>query len=167
MAHIDLETPKATDAAALKALIDQCPPLESNTTYAYLLFCTHFAEESLVARDKDGLVGAIVSYRPPTHPETVFVWQIGVHERARGTGLGLKMLNALADRLAPQGVTFLEATVTPSNSASDRLFHRFAENRGAAVLNTPHFEEHMFGDGDHEAENLYRIGPFTASKGEK
>lgn len=167
MTHIDLEAPTVADGAPLKALIDQCPPLEPLTTYAYLLVCTHFSGESLVARDQDGLVGAIVSYRPPTHPEAVFVWQIGVHERARGTGLGLKMLDALADRLAPQGVTFLEATVAPSNTASDRLFRRFAENRGAAVLNTPHFEEHLFGDGDHEAENLYRIGPFTASKGEK
>jgi len=127
MSNIDLDVPEASDGAAFHDLIEQCPPLEPNTTYAYLLFCTHFAQTSLVARDGDGLVGCIAGYRPPTHPDTVFVWQIGVHERGRGHGLGPKMLHALTDRLLSDGVRFVEATVAPSNKASDRLFRRFAD----------------------------------------
>ena len=94
----------------------------------------------------------------------VFVWQIGVDERARGTGLGLRMLHALADQLHPEGVRHVEATVAPSNTASDRLFRRFAEDRKVPCEVMAHFAADLFGNEAHEPEHLYRIGPFRAPK---
>ena len=156
-----LSKPTKLDGAALAALINQCPPLEPNTTYAYLLFCTHFADTCILARDAAGVVGAIVAYRPPSHPEALFVWQIAVHERARGMGLGRRMLDSLMERVTADGVTHLEATVSSDNRASNRLFTRFSESNLLPCTLSPYFEATLFGSGDHEPEHLYRIGPIT------
>ncbi len=158
-----LRNPLPVEAAALKQLIERCAPLEPNTTYAYLLFCTHFAETCLVAADAQGLLGCIIGYRPPTKPDALFVWQIGVDQRGRGLGLGSRMLETLVDQLVPEGVRHLEATVAPSNRASDALFRRFAAKRDLLLERTAYFEEQHFGGDDHEAEYLYRIGLTTAT----
>lgn len=151
--------PTPQDAVELTRLIHRCAPLEPNTTYAYLLFCTHFADTCVLARDAEGVLGAIVGYCPPTKPDAVFVWQIAVDARGRGKGLGGRMLNALVERLTPRGVNYLEATVAPSNTASDRLFRGFAEKGGFPLEHTPYFTEDLFGEaGEHEPEFLYRIG---------
>lgn len=160
---LTLRNPLPVEAAAFKQLIERCVPLEPNTTYAYLLFCTHFAETCLVAEDQQGLLGCIVGYRPPTKPDTLFVWQIGVDQRGRGIGLGSRMLETLVDQCVPHGVRHLEATVAPSNTASDALFRRFAAKRGLLLERTAYFEEQHFGGDDHEAEYLYRIGLTTAT----
>src|SRR5690606_41582845 len=65
-------------------------------------------------------------YRPPARPEAVFVWQIGVHPRAQGQGLGRRLLLELLRRPAAADATHLEATVGVSNTASARLFQSVA-----------------------------------------
>jgi L-2,4-diaminobutyric acid acetyltransferase len=64
------------------------------------------------------------------------------------------MLAALAGR----GCRFVEATVTPDNTASDRLFAAFARDRDAELRRTPLLPGELF-PGDHQPEELYRIGP--------
>ena len=51
----------------------------------------------------------------------------------------------------------MEATVTPSNSASETLFRRFGERHGLPVSVEPLFGEELFPAG-HEAERRFRIG---------
>jgi L-2,4-diaminobutyric acid acetyltransferase len=134
--------------------------LEANSCYAYLLVCTHFSETSVVAEGRDGkLLGFVAGYRPPTHPEAVFVWQIGVRSDARGQGLGGRLLNSLVDLPACREVDFLEATVAASNVTSDRLFRGFARARGVACEVSRGFDARDFGPSGHESEPLLRIGP--------
>lgn len=154
-----ITVPSAEDAAAVYQLVRSCPPLEPNTCYAYLLLCSHFADTGVVAKDEQGVAGFIAAYRPPTHPDAVFVWQIGVSDRARGQGLGLRMLNHLFARLQTAGVRYLESTVTPSNTASRKLFGAFARTHNVSCDVTEGYPATLFGAGEHEAEELFRIGP--------
>jgi len=156
---IKLKTPDAGAGAAMHALASACPPLEPNTCYAYLLLCTHFAESCLIAEDAEGPVGYIAGYRIPDRPNTLFVWQIGAHERGRGQGLGKRMLEALLAVPANRDVQYLETTVAQDNAPSQRLFHSFAEALGASCGEEEFFEPSHFGDAHHEAERLFRIGP--------
>jgi len=151
------------DGARIHEFAAACPPLELNTTYAYVLMATHFAASSAIAEDSDGLAGYVVGYRLPEDPETLFVWQIGVHPRARGTGLARKLLNFLIHRPGKHPVRYLEATVAPSNEASQRLFRGFAKSMDVPCEVRPCFTAEHFGGNQHEPEALFRVGPFSAA----
>ena len=135
--------------------------LDNNSAYSYMLFATDFASTSVVARDEDTneVVGFIKGFRPPQRPHVAFVWQIGVAEAARGTGLSSKMLDHLADRLAPEGVTHIGATVTPSNAASVATFTALARRNGTEPDVTPnYFAESDFPPSlSHESEDYFLI----------
>lgn len=152
--------PEVADAVPMLDLVRRCPPLEVNSGYAYLLLATHFAQSSAVAVDEEGLVGFVAGYRLPSDPSVWFVWQVGVNGRARGAGLGRALLRHVIARPDFTPIRYLEATIAPSNLASRRLFQGFAREQVVPCEERPCFEAAHFGGGDHEAESLFRIGPF-------
>lgn len=83
------------------------------------------------------------------------IWQVAVSADFRGRGLASTMLHALADRT---GALRLETTITDDNAASNRLFHAFAEQRGAGLDRRPLFTPDLYPDG-HDTEYLYEIAP--------
>jgi L-2,4-diaminobutyric acid acetyltransferase len=92
----------------------------------------------------------------------VFVWQIGVDESARGRGVGSGLLSRLVEQPACTDVAYLEATVTPSNEPSRRLFLGFARKRGATPHISDGYPSALFPDDAHEPEQLFRIGPLRS-----
>ncbi|GAA2443276.1 diaminobutyrate acetyltransferase [Streptomyces macrosporus] len=154
-----LEPPGVEDGAAVWRIARDSRTLDLNSSYSYLLWFRDFAATSVVARGDDGEpVGFVTGYVRPERPGTLVVWQIAVEERQRGRGLAGAMLDHLAARLRPRGVRHLETTVTPANTASDRLFTVFARRHGAALRREVLFDGGLFPDA-HEPEVLYRIGP--------
>jgi L-2,4-diaminobutyric acid acetyltransferase len=113
----------------------------------------------VVASANGQICGFVVAYRPPNQPVVIFVWQIGVAASGRGHGLGRRMLHHLVGSPACEGVRFMEATVTPSNVASQRLFKGFADALSVPLHVEPGFAPTDFGAQVHEDEMLYRIGP--------
>lgn len=159
MSEITIRRPVAADGAAVWRLARDLDSLETNSAYAYLLLCRDFGDSSRVALEGDRLLGFVVGYRPPRRPETVFVWQVGVHPEARGRGLAGRLLRELVRGPGSAGVTCLEATVTPDNEASRALFRSFARAVDAPCEIDPCFQPGDFPE-PHEAEELFRIGPF-------
>jgi L-2,4-diaminobutyric acid acetyltransferase len=159
-----MRTPTVSDGAPMWALLSEAG-LDRNSPYAYLLVCTDFAETSVVAEDDEGLVGAVAAYRPPVRPEAVFVWQVGVADRARGRGLARRMLHEILALPANKDVEALTATVTPDNEPSLRLFRGLARELGVDCTEHPRFTvEHFPADaGAHEPENELVIGPLPGS----
>lgn len=153
-----MRAPRTRDGRRIWGLVRDSGVLDLNSPYAYLLVCRHFAETCIVADDGEALAGFVVGYRPPDAPQTMFVWQVGVSHDHRGRGLGRTLIVELLQRL--DGVRFLEATVTPSNEASWRLFRSVAHHLGAAFESRPYFAEQDFPPGGHEREELVHIGPF-------
>jgi len=158
---ITLRNPEIRDGAALHALVAACPPLDLNSCYAYLLIAHHHAATSVVADSGDPcepLAGAITAYVPPAQADTLFVWQVAVAAQSRGQGLAQRMLQFCFDQ---SDATWLETTISPDNQASQQLFTRWAERNGAGVTRMPLFSASHFGEGMHEDEHLYRIGPLA------
>ncbi len=156
-----IRKPRREDGAAVWSLVKQCPPLDLNSPYAYVLICDHFRETSRVAEADGVLLGVVAAYRPPEQPDTLFVWQIATHPSARGTGLGSRLLEAAVTSCTD--ITHLEATVGPSNAASRRLFTRWAEAQGVPVRESTYLEASDFPSAlstAHEPEVLLSIGPF-------
>lgn len=159
MNNFEFSGPSADDAGPIADLIASCPPLDPNSLYCNLLQCTHFAGTCIKAERAGILEGWISGYRPPEDPEAMFVWQVAVHERARGLGLGVAMLDALLRRPSAAGARRLITTVTPSNQPSRRMFAAFARSREACVDVLPFFDRERHFAGRHESEELISIGP--------
>ncbi|MBL8436600.1 MAG: diaminobutyrate acetyltransferase [Zoogloeaceae bacterium] len=155
--------PRLADAPRIHALVSQCPPLDLNSTYAYLLLCHHFTDTCVVARHGQELLGFISAYQPPHRPGVLFVWQVAVAKAARGEGLGQQMLIHLVSRPGIAGIDLLETTVSPSNIPSRRMFEAFAAARDAQVSEAPLFAARDFGGEDHEDEVLFRIHGLRAA----
>lgn len=155
-----LRVPGADDGPALHDLIAACPPLDQNSRYCNLLQVSHFAETAVVAELDGDVVGAITGYLKPQDPTTLFIWQVAVHERARGRRLATRMMEEIADREVCRQVRFLETTIEPDNAASWKAFEKFAEARNAPSDQSLLFSRERHFAGTHGDEVLLRIGPF-------
>jgi L-2,4-diaminobutyric acid acetyltransferase len=163
-----LRTPGLADAAGIRRIVRDSGVLDPNSAYCYLLLCRDFRDTCLVAVHDNEVVGFVTAYQPPQRPNVLFVWQIGVHPSQRQSGLARAMLRSLLSLPACRQISTLEATVTPSNHASRRLFQSLA-----SALNVPFREENgfpatLFDAADHEAEsheaeNLVRVGPWSSA----
>lgn len=162
-AELQIDRPSLADGAALWRIARDSKALDLNSSYSYLLWCRDFAATSVVARAEDGRpVGFVTGYVRPDRPDTLLVWQVAVDETHRGRGLAGTMLDGLAARtVAELGITGVETTITPGNTASERLFASFAERHGARHEREVLFATGLFPDGPHEPEVLHRIGPLT------
>lgn len=159
-----LRKPQATDGYALNQLVKRCPPLDTNSVYCNLLQCTDFSDTSIAAENTEGeLVGFISGYRPPSRPDTLFIWQVAVDSSMRGQGLAISMLMGLIQRTAKEGVCWLETTISPGNGASEALFAKAFRTLGVEAQTSVLFDSATHFDGQHDDEVLYRAGPFTLS----
>lgn len=147
------------DGASIWRLVSECKVLDTNSCYAYLLIGRDFGETTLVAHIGDELVGFVSAYIPPTRQDVIFVWQIGVASAGRGRGIAKRLLVELVSLPSCRNVRHLEATITPSNTASMKLFRSLAQHLQAEVAVLPGFCSEDFGSAGHESEDLIRIGP--------
>jgi L-2,4-diaminobutyric acid acetyltransferase len=149
--------PGRSDGGSLHTLARLAGGLDVNSPYSYHLWCRDFARTSTVAWAGAEPVGFVTGFRRPEAPDRLFVWQVAVHPDWRGHHIGTAMLHDLVDREEPP--RFVEATVTPSNTASRRMFEGFAAQHGAPVVDRPFLAADQFPDA-HESEILLEIGPF-------
>ncbi|MER6122640.1 diaminobutyrate acetyltransferase [Streptomyces sp. NPDC001795] len=159
-----IDRPEVADGATLWRIARDSETLDLNSSYSYLLWCRDFAGTSAVARaEPDGRpVGFVTAYLRPDRPRTLLVWQVAVDAAHRGHGLAARLLDGLTARVAHEhGVTGIETTITPGNTASERLFTSYARRHGAALEREVLFEARQFPDGSHDPEVLYRIGPLS------
>lgn len=157
---VKLRSPRPEDAKAVWDLIQRCEPLDPNSSYAYLLLCTHFADTCVVAELDGDVVGFVSGYIEPNSPDKLFIWQVAVDEKARGMGLGRGMLLDILLRDHCKKVTHLETTVSPSNDASRRMFQGVADRMRTELNEEPYFNAELMAEDGHEDENLVTIGPF-------
>lgn len=159
-----IDRPDVADGAALWRLARDSRTLDLNSSYSYLLWCRDFAGTSAVARDaSDGRpVGFVTGYVRPERPDTLLVWQVAVDASQRGRGVAAALLDGLTLQVARQHrLTTVETTITPGNTASERLFASYAARHGATVERDVLFEAGQFPEGGHEPEVLHRIGPLS------
>ena len=158
---IDFVYPKSTDGFSVNQLVSASPPLDKNSVYCNLLQCSHFSETSICAKVEDQLVGFVSAYIIPERLNTLFVWQLVVSEAIRGRGVGLNMIKEILKRPALKGIEFIETTITESNHASLGLFNKLSDHLSANMLATDFFDKDRHFLGEHETEELLRIGRIT------
>jgi L-2,4-diaminobutyric acid acetyltransferase len=159
-----IDTPRVEDGAAIWRIARDSQVLDLNSSYSYLLWCRDFAATSVVARDADGApIAFVTGYVRPERPQALVVWQVAVDHAHRGRGLAGVLLDALTAKVTGKGgVREVETTITPDNTASDRLFTSYAKRHDAPLAREVLFDGGLFPEGTHQPEVLYRIGPFSA-----
>ena len=163
-APLFIRKPNPDDGWGIYELIKSCPPLDVNSAYAYLLLATQFRNTCAVATNEEGeIVGFVSGYVKSNAPDTYFLWQVAVGEKARGTGLARRLVEAVMTRDELDDVHHLETTITPDNQASWGLFRRLADRWQAPLNSREYFSTDQLG-GEHDPENLVRIGPFDTGR---
>lgn len=161
---IKFRTPEPEDGSLIWQLIRECEPLDRNSMYCNLLQCDHFADTCVVAEKDGDIVGWVSGYIVPSDPDTLFVWQVAVSDRARGTGVAKRMLNELVSRKCCAGVSTLKTTITRDNDASWALFNAFADQNNAPLAHDAHYVRDDHFDGRHATEHMVTIAPFGERK---
>ena len=164
---IYLREPTLEDGMAVYRLIENCPPLDTNSSYCNLLQCEHFASTSVAAEMNDEIVGFISGYLLPKHPNTLFIWQVAVNEQARGRGLASQMLLHILNRPFCQDVHYIETTITEDNKPSWHLFKALSKSLETQLQHAPWMDKQTHFDSQHDSENLVRIGPFNLNQTNK
>ncbi len=151
-----LRKPDATDGAAIWELVKDCKPLDENSMYCNLVQAEHFRDTCIVAELDGDIVGWISGHMIPDQ-DALFVWQVAVSSKARGLGLGKKMLLDLIERDACDGAAHLRTTITRDNDASWGLFRGFARSIGGTLTDTPHYTRDTHFEGRHDTEHMVSI----------
>ena len=161
---LKLRPPLPEDGPRVHQLIEQCPPLNTNSMHCNLLQCTHFARTSVAALQENeannNLLGFISAYLIPERNDTLFIWQVAVCEEARGLGLAINMMKQILDRPQCAQVRYLETTITESNKASWGLFKSLAKKLETRLEKPAMFHCDKHFTGKHKSELLVRLGPF-------
>ncbi len=161
---VQFRKPEPEDGAAIWELIGSCKPLDENSMYCNLIQCDHFRDTCILAERAGVPVGWISGYVLPAEPDSFFVWQVAVSEKARGLGLAKRMLAKLLAREECSGVSRLQTTITKDNDASWALFRSFADAQDADLEHEAHFESETHFQGAHDTEHMVTISlPDSAS----
>ncbi len=157
---LSIAAPQSEDGSDVHDLIAECPPLDTNSLYANLIQCSHFARTCALARAGEQAVGWVSGHILPAEPETFFLWQVAVHEQGRGQRLAHRMVADIFARPECAGVRQMKTTITRDNDASWGLFRSIARTLEADLLESEGFDEQRHFKGRHASEILVTIGPF-------
>lgn len=161
--RIQIRAPLAEDGSLIWKLVADSGNLDVNSAYCYMLLCEYFRDTCLVAEEDGTIVGFVSAFLRPDRRDTLFVWQIAVAGAHRGRGIARTLLHKLVNGKACRSVRTVEATVSPSNTASRRLFASLAETLACAHTVTKGFPSSFFPqEHSHEEEPLIRVGPIPA-----
>ncbi|MFA9560097.1 diaminobutyrate acetyltransferase [Evansella sp. AB-rgal1] len=157
---VSFSKPTAKDGSSMWELVKEST-LDLNSPYKYIMMSEYFSDTCIVAKENDHLVGFITAFILPEKQDVLFIWQVGVHSSQRGKGIASRMLNELLSRNERKNIRFVEATVTPTNIASQSLFQRLARDHSTECIVDECFPADFFPGNGHEAELTYRVGPFS------
>lgn len=155
---ITFTKPKTSDSIAMWELVKQST-LDNNSPYSYLMMCEFFSDTCVITKVNDEVIGFITAFIPPKKQNVIFIWQVGVSSTQRGKQIASKMIYELLSREASKHVRYIEATVTPSNIASQALFNGLARKLNTNVTTKVLFPKELFPQTSHEEEVNFRIGP--------
>lgn len=151
-----LRKPRSTDGSEIWELVRACKPLDENSMYCNLVQAEHFSDTCVVAELNGQIVGWVSGHMIPNE-DALFVWQVAVSPKARGLGLGKKMLEHLIGRDACAEATQLNTTITKDNEASWALFRSFARDLGGELSDEAHYKKELHFDGHHATEHMVTI----------
>lgn len=118
------------DVPALLDLVRATGTLDLHTPYTY--WALAHAGLVFVAERNGALVGLLSALRAP-EGEAMLLWQVGLRESERGTGLSQRLLDAFFGQARALGVGTVTLTIADDNLASQGMMRRFAARHGLTL----------------------------------
>ena len=160
MPKFDIKEPNINDGKQLWESVRAIHELDLNSCYSYYLVSHHFSKTSAITLFEGEVCGFVTAYLKPDDPSVLFVWQLGVSEKARGNGLSSKMLNQILSRKVCKNVSVVEATASKSNVASLSVFQKLSKHYDSEFQLIPFLKADQFPEDNHKEEMLIKVGPF-------
>ncbi len=154
--------PNEEDGKRIWQLVQRLSKLDANSCYAYLLWSSYFRNYTLVAKSSSTIIGFVTSFVAPEKKNTLFIWQVGVDPNYRGKGIAQQLIWKLLHKAnKTQSISALEASISPSNIASKKLFENIAGRLNTEFSYKAFFPEDYFPNNNHEKEELIHIAPIS------
>lgn len=159
MATITFRSPDVSHAAHISSMVKQHDQLDDNSEYIYAIWCTYFAPNTAVALDGNEVLAFITGFRPPSDPQTFFLWQTCAKPRHGIPNLGVDLIQYAAEREIGRGARTIEASVAVDNKPIKLLMKTLCRRLGGKLETGVLFaSDTLSRDGDeHHEEVLYRI----------
>jgi len=126
--------PTEADHAPIVALVDEWWGGRRMRDLLLRLWFQHFTGTSWIAEDDEGrLLGFLVGFISPDHPDTAYVHMIATNPNRRRSGLGAALYRRFFDDVGGRGVRRVRAITWPGNRVSVG-FHR---SMGFRVVDGP------------------------------
>ncbi|HKK12625.1 MAG TPA: diaminobutyrate acetyltransferase [Flavobacteriaceae bacterium] len=156
-----IRKPQINDGKDIWKLVKRIGNLDLNSEYCYFMTADLFSDHCAIVADEDSqeLLGFALCIVKPEKKDTLFVWQIGVDQRAQGNGLAKKMINFIVDN-QDHKLSYIQATVTDDNKSSRALFSSIARFYKADITKEIYIDAANF-NHSHHSEYLYNIGKLT------
>lgn len=119
-----LRTASRDDLDAIRGVLVEWWDGRDLTALLQPLFLENFATTSLIAEDDDALVGFLVGFPSIDDPSAAYVHFVGVAPRRRGAGVGRRLHEEFAARMAARGATTVRCVTSPVNVASVAFHQR-------------------------------------------
>lgn len=155
MHSVTIRSALESDAPLFHALATACPPLDVHTPYTYWVLAFMFRDGCFVAVDNDKPVGFVTTVR---RDDTAFLWQIGVKETSRGTGVSTMLIDAVCAWARETGVTQLQLSISSDNAASLGSFRSYATRNGLTFSTIGHLDLTVADDPSFsENEDIFQL----------
>ncbi|THB66140.1 MAG: diaminobutyrate acetyltransferase [Gammaproteobacteria bacterium] len=155
MDQIKIRKPTAEDGFLVHKLIDSCKPLDTNSVYCNLLQCSHFNDTCRIAIYDNTPAAFVSGYLIPGECNSLFIWQVAVSQKARGKGVGQKLIREII--CSDDNINKIKTTITNTNDASWSLFKKLASSLNGSLTSKPHFTKEEHFGGMHDTEHLVEI----------
>lgn len=123
--------------------------LDVHTPYTYWVLEEYFSENCFIALLDEEPVGFATSV---CQGNRGLLWQVGILPGHTGKGMGKKLLDALFSQFKKMGIQKVECTISPKNSASQKMLLRYCEKNALAIK-----KEGLLEGICHESEERYFI----------
>ncbi|MBN2126627.1 MAG: GNAT family N-acetyltransferase [Deltaproteobacteria bacterium] len=124
---------RARDVDAIRGFVNRCKPLDLHSAFTYWVLCTCFPDTCLLMEGDEGIIGFASGVPSSAEQGVFYFWQIGVAPECRGRGHATALIEKMVEAALHGGCHALQVTIAPENTASLRVFSRFAERRGRGM----------------------------------
>lgn len=155
---VTIRKPQIHDGKEIWKLIGRIGNLDLNSEYCYFMLSDLFSNQCAVVVDENSqeLLGFALCFIRPEKKDILFVWQIGVDQKAQGNGLAKQMVNFIVDN-QDHKISYIQATVTEDNNSSKALFSSIANSYKTDITKKVYIDAKNF-NNNHQTEYIYNIG---------